>query len=154
VTANSPSNDRGSRNVKRFAVVIPLMLLATVACGEVTPRGQIDADLVLRPHNAPLDSALAAQGESDFRSRGCIACHKVGGGKLVGPDLLGVTRRRTFEWYRLMVLRPDSMVVYDSAATALLREYATPMTDQRASESEVRSIWEFLRQADLPQPDP
>ncbi len=35
-----------------------------------------------------------SEGEQIFKSTGCTACHTIGGGKLVGPDLQGVLDRR------------------------------------------------------------
>ena len=35
------------------------------------------------------------EGEQIFKSSGCTACHTIGGGKLVGPDLVGVQDRRS-----------------------------------------------------------
>ena len=36
-----------------------------------------------------------SEGEQIFKSTGCTACHTIGGGKLVGPDLQGVLDRRS-----------------------------------------------------------
>jgi hypothetical protein len=52
-----------------------------------------------------------------------------------------------------MVTRPDSMILTDSTAIALLRQYAVPMPNQRVRPDQVRSIWEYLRWSDLP-PEP
>lgn len=122
--------------------------LALAACGADLPDDQAAGPLP--PPRAPLDTVLARAGHEAFRNRGCMACHQIGEGRLVGPDLAGVTRRRTYPWYAAMVLRPDSMIRNDSTAMALLREYAIPMTDQRASLRQVRSIWEYLRLRDAP----
>ena len=37
-------------------------------------------------------SALAQDGEALFKQN-CAACHKVGGGRLVGPDLISLTTK-------------------------------------------------------------
>ena len=68
------------------------------------------------PVQAPtgeVDAALASEGETAFQQKGCVGCHTVGGGKLTGPDLQGVTDRREYEWFMAMVLKPDSMLQND-----------------------------------------
>ncbi len=40
-------------------------------------------------------NTYASDGEQIFKSTGCTACHTIGGGKLVGPDLQGVLDRRS-----------------------------------------------------------
>lgn len=40
----------------------------------------------------------------------CGSCHTIGGGKLVGPDLGGVTARRNKDWIRKFVLNSSEMV--------------------------------------------
>ncbi len=45
----------------------------------------------------PSLSFAQAPGEAEFNTT-CVACHTVGKGRLVGPDLAGVTERRSAEW--------------------------------------------------------
>lgn len=70
------------------------------------------------------------KGEQIFAGKGCVACHKVGGGKLVGPDLKGVLSRRDEVWVKKMILRPDVMLKEDETARKLLAEHMTPMPNQ------------------------
>ena len=75
-------------------------------------------------------AADITKGQEVFAAKGCPACHKVGGGRLVGPDLKGVTARRQQEWIERMILRPDIMVKEDPEAKKLLGTYFTPMPNQ------------------------
>lgn len=71
-----------------------------------------------------------AKGQEVFAEKGCTSCHKIGGGKLVGPDLKGVTARRSEIWLKRMILRPDVMVKEDATAKKLLAEHMVPMPNQ------------------------
>ena len=56
--------------------------------------------------------------------RDCIACHTIGHGDGVGPDLLGVTRIRDHDWLMRMIQKPDQLLDgQDPVATALLKKY-------------------------------
>jgi len=95
-----------------------------------------------------VDQALAAQGAELFKNRGCVACHTFGGGRLVGPDLIGLTERRSFEWTYAMITNPDSMIANDETARALLAEYYTPMTNQNVQRDEALALYEHIRNQD------
>ncbi|UCC24469.1 MAG: cytochrome c [Gemmatimonadales bacterium] len=96
---------------------------------------------------ALVDPQMADVGAELFR-RNCVACHSLGGGSVVGPDLAGVTFRRTPYWIRAMIANPDSMLRADSTARALLATYQVPMLDRRLDAARVRAIVEFLWRAD------
>lgn len=57
--------------------------------------------------------------------RDCIACHTIGHGDTVGPDLLGITRVRSRQWLMHMIQKPDELLDgKDPIATALLKKYS------------------------------
>lgn len=96
----------------------------------------------------PIDAAMAKRGEELFTAKGCSACHTLGGGRLVGPDLSGVTERREFPYVIGMIVNPDSMLANDEQAKALLAEYLTPMANQGVSRQEARALFEYFRGKD------
>lgn len=56
--------------------------------------------------------------------RDCQACHTVGGGDKVGPDLLGVTTVREHDWLVRMIQHPDELwKANDPLAMELLKKY-------------------------------
>jgi nitrite reductase (NO-forming) len=87
-------------------------------------------------------------GEALYKERGCTACHTIGGGKLAGPDLEGVTDRREREWLRKWIKSPDTMVMTDPIAKELLKEYFVPMPNQGLTEEEVEFIITYLKYED------
>ena len=89
------------------------------------------------------------KGEEVFAAKGCIACHKIGGGKLVGPDLKGVTARRDETWIKKMILRPDVMVKEDDVARKMLGELFVPMPNQNVDpKTELPFILAYLKSAE------
>jgi hypothetical protein len=112
-----------------------------------------DAEAILQAPapDAPIDVEMAEAGERWYRVRGCLACHRLDDEDVVGPSLKGITLRREYDWYRAMVLRPDSMLLNDPIAQELLEIYRIPMPRQGVDDLRVRAMWEFHRQVDRTQ---
>ncbi|MDR5694798.1 MAG: cytochrome c [Armatimonadota bacterium] len=95
------------------------------------------------------DSALAQtaeEGKALFQEKGCAACHTIGRGPLVGPDLQGVIERRERAWLTRWIKEPDKMLREgDPIATQLLREYKNvPMPNLRLTDQQVEAIINYL----------
>lgn len=127
--------------------LVSLLLVAVLAAGCERRGFDIDPSVVERPlpgPETPVDTALARAGAGVYQAR-CVACHKLGEGVAVGPDLRGVAEKRDPVWLRGMILNPDSMLRTDSLARALLARYRVPMMDPGIGEPEFRAVLEFLR---------
>jgi nitrite reductase (NO-forming) len=106
----------------------------------------------LEHHNLPASATPtepeAALGKLNFESK-CVACHSVGQGRKLGPDMAGVTKRRTEDWLTRWLRSPDSMLTSDSDAQAMLREYNNlPMPNQNLSPAEIRQFVRYFKWAD------
>lgn len=99
----------------------------------------------------PIDNALAAHGKDVFAAK-CSACHKVGS-RYVGPDLAGVTKRRSPEWIMNMILNPQEMIQKNPVAQDLFGEFLVPMTFQNVVETDARAIVEYFREHDSKEHD-
>ncbi len=67
-------------------------------------------------------SAAVPEGEAIFTQK-CTACHTIGKGKLVGPDLSGVTTRREESWLTRQIKEPDRLIAEnDPIVMELLKE--------------------------------
>lgn len=99
----------------------------------------------------PFDSTLAASGQKAFAARGCEACHGVGTGRKVGPDLAGMTARQDPQWVQDFIQDPESKLNSDPYAKKLLETYLTRMPDQQVTPDEARAIAEYLRGHDMGQ---
>jgi protein SCO1/2 len=63
------------------------------------------------------------QGQYTFRNH-CAACHTIGGGDAIGPDLKDVTAIREPQWLRRFIATPEKLLdEHDPIATALLARF-------------------------------
>ncbi len=91
---------------------------------------------------------LAVQGKVAFESK-CMACHSVGQGRKLGPDMAGVTQRRHDDWLMKWLSAPEKMLTTDPAAMALLKEYNNlPMPNQGLSPLEIRQYLAYFHWID------
>ena len=61
-------------------------------------------------------------GETLFQTK-CVACHTIGKGKLVGPDLQDVASRRDAQWLKRFIADPNQLfAANDPTAQQLLAE--------------------------------
>jgi mono/diheme cytochrome c family protein len=98
---------------------------------------------VRRAWTAPSPQS-AADGEAIFRAQ-CAGCHSIGGGRLVGPDLKGVTAQRDREWLARFIAEPDKvMAAGDPIATTLLQEFNLPMPNLGLSAEQVAALIAYL----------
>lgn len=57
-----------------------------------------------------LTPSLHAQETAKFFKQNCSSCHWIGGGRLIGPDLMGVTSRKDREWLVRFIADPKAML--------------------------------------------
>lgn len=88
-----------------------------------------------------------SHGESLYRSR-CDSCHTIGGGELLGPDLLGVTQQRERSWLVRWLKEPDKMLEEkDPIALELAARYeGLTMPNLRLGDEDAAALVEYLRQ--------
>jgi len=85
-------------------------------------------------------------GEQIFQTT-CTACHTIGGGRVVGPDLAGVHELRSQEWLEQFVQSPQTMINSgDAEAVALAADYAgIMMPDAVISEQQIRDVLNYIK---------
>lgn len=133
------------------ALLVLSLPLAAGGC-----RAPDDAAAGMRPAEAPgaeeapapdavaADSAVLA-GQRLFE-RTCIACHTVGDGDRVGPDLAGVTERRDEGWLVEWITEPTRMAREDPLGKRLFEEWnRIPMPPANLSDDEARQVLAYIR---------
>jgi cytochrome c2 len=99
------------------------------------------AALTLAP--AVLAEGSAESGKTIFSGK-CSVCHSLGAGRLIGPDLKGVTGRREKTWLLGYIKDPDKYLATDPIAQELLKEYQIPMANLGLSDVEVADVVAYL----------
>lgn len=85
------------------------------------------------------------QGEAVF-GQTCTACHTIGRGVLVGPDLQGVTERREESWLKVQIQSPSvHRAQNDPIAMANLEEFRMSMPDLGLTEQQVEAVIAYLK---------
>jgi mono/diheme cytochrome c family protein len=92
------------------------------------------------------NAADAQAGKQLFQEKTCAACHTIGKGPLVGPDLKGVTTKRPHDWLEQWIAAPDAVLAKkDPYALELLHQFHdVPMPNLGLSKSDVDNILAYL----------
>ncbi len=79
-------------------------------------------------------------------TKNCTACHTIGGGRLVGPDLSNLHNKQTEEWIINFVQSSQTVIKSgDSAAVAIFNEYnKVIMPDQPLKANEITEIIKYI----------
>jgi nitrite reductase (NO-forming) len=115
------------------------------------------AETEIEHHNIPSVKVTptdpeAARGQLAFESK-CLACHSIGQGKKLGPDLAGVSKRREVAWLTRWLKAPEEMLKTDEQAKAMLLESNNiPMPNQNLSDAEIREYIKYFQWYDAQPP--
>ncbi|HXC41771.1 MAG TPA: multicopper oxidase domain-containing protein [Burkholderiales bacterium] len=106
----------------------------------------------LEHHNMEVSAvpsdAEAVKGKQAFESK-CLACHSIGQGRKLGPDLAGVTKRRSDDWLARWLKSPEQMLQTDAEAKVMLKEANNiPMPNQNLTQQEIGQYIKFFHWAD------
>lgn len=86
----------------------------------------------------------------------CFACHTIGGGRLIGPDLEGIHEKRSQEWLEQFVKSSQTLINSgDADAVAIYEEYnRLLMPDSVLSDQQIRDVLSFIKAKSSDQPQP
>lgn len=106
-----------------------------------------------KPIDANMNYEKAAQ--IDLKDRGryvfasqCAACHTIGHGDKIGPDLQGITNVRERAWLERFITTPDKVLAEkDPIAVALFKKYnQVNMPNLRLADVDLKNLMSFLEQ--------
>jgi mono/diheme cytochrome c family protein len=148
--ADFPAKEQGGDAMRYIlsAILVCAFCLTTTgfttiqAADESQQEGQ--AAVQLQAEKSPGSKSIA-QGEEIFNEK-CAACHTIGGGRKIGPDLKGVTEKREHEWLVKFISNPEKMYEEgDPIAAELLKEYGIKMPNQNLSDEQVTDVIAYLQ---------
>ena len=95
----------------------------------------------------PLTAARGQEAGEQIFNTTCFACHTIGGGRLVGPDLAGIQDRRSGAWLEKFINSSGSLIESgDPDAVAVFEEYnRMPMPDAMLSGEQVERVLSYIK---------
>ena len=97
---------------------------------------------------APVRIEGKTNGELLFKSR-CLDCHSIGRGDGLGPDLIGLTKRRSSTWLRRWIVEPDKVIAEkDPGVMEMISQFkGLAMPNLSLTEREVDEIIGYVEQS-------
>lgn len=91
-----------------------------------------------------VSTVKAQDGEQLFQQ--CKACHTIGQGKLLGPDLLDVSKKRDAVWLKNFIKSSQTIIKNgDADAIALFDEYnKLPMMDYNLPDADINAMIKYI----------
>jgi len=92
-----------------------------------------------------LTNCFAVDGPGLFKQH-CAACHTIGQGRLVGPDLINIQNERDNAWLVSFIKSSGSMIASgDEQANKIFKEYGMiRMPDPDVSEAQINDILDYI----------
>lgn len=92
-----------------------------------------------------IPGSLFSQSGDQLFTVNCRACHTIGGGKLIGPDLKDVTTKRTEQWLLSFIKSSQTFINSgDADAVAIFNEFKIPMPDQNLTEAQIKDVLAYI----------
>jgi cytochrome c551/c552 len=132
-----------------------LAISGTTGCGKGSGGKSAGSGSVAGPAatfaaaDGPIDHEAAERGQKIFAGKGCSACHAFGK-RITGPDLAGVTQRRSRKWMTSQMQHPEVMTKEDPVARELFAKYMVQMPNLKVSDDEAHAIVEYFKTQDHP----
>jgi cbb3-type cytochrome oxidase cytochrome c subunit len=129
------------------SVVVAVVAAGCQSSGSTTGAASTEPAPTVNP-DFRVNADLVGAGESVYTNRGCFMCHRIGEGRAAGPDLFGVTERRTIDWLTNFLKNTSEMLDSDPIAHALLEEFKFQRMPQIAmTDRDIEALIHYLQHA-------
>ncbi len=127
-----------------IGVALVMLIVLSVAAFTTSIEGEGRRTVFTAQVSSVYAATPGGQGQAIFEEK-CQGCHSIGGGRLVGPDLKGVTSRRDRDWLISFITSPDQLIAQeDPLANQLVQEYGIAMPNLGLSEQEAEEILAYI----------
>ncbi|MGD2071465.1 MAG: cytochrome D1 domain-containing protein [Gemmatimonadota bacterium] len=89
------------------------------------------------------DTASVEAGRQVFTDN-CVACHTIGKGGRIGPDLAGVTERRDRDWLLGWISNPQEMQEADTVAQRIAGQFQAAMVPLGLDSAEIGHVLDYI----------
>ena len=139
-------NERTGQWLKRTPFDLPETLVS-VLIGRLQQHRLSSSTVAARPSYAQSRALPAASPGEDLFNTRCTACHTIGQGDKLGPDLLGVVGKRDRQWLIRWLIEPDVMLKEkDPLAMALYTQYNNvPMPNVKLVEKQALDLIQYMQ---------
>ena len=139
-------NETTGQWLKRTPFDLP-ETLTSVLLGRLQQHRLISSAAAARPNYAQSRALPAARPGEDLFNTRCTACHTIGQGDKLGPDLLGVVSKRDRQWLIRWLQEPDVMLKEeDPLAMALYAQYNNvPMPNVKLSQKQILDLIQYMQ---------
>ena len=124
-----------ARSLWSFTAILTALSLAAAGSSRAQAAGPFK-----------VDSSLAAWGKKIWNTKQCFGCHQLGKAQSTGPDLIGVTDRRSADWLHNWLQDPVGMTTSDPVAADLKRQYKTQMPNLGLNAHDIDGLINYMAQ--------
>ncbi|MDH3457933.1 MAG: cytochrome c, partial [Gemmatimonadota bacterium] len=126
------------RGVARYRQALPVMLgsVALLVFAGACRSGEREGGEAM---------TVAADPGQEIYDRVCFACHSIGEGPRVGPDLKDIHQVRTHDWLVRWLRDPVGMTKTDSIGRAILAQWNNvPMVSPNLNDEEIDQVLDYI----------
>ncbi len=139
-------NEATGQWLKRTPFDLPETLVS-VLLGRLQQHKLASSATAARPSYAQSHAMPPARPGEDLFNTRCTACHTIGQGDKLGPDLMGVVSKRDRQWLIRWLWEPDVMLKEkDPLAMALYTQYGNvPMPNVKLSQKQILDLIQYMQ---------